>query len=64
MITNRDIELAFVRAQARINEQLENAQAEFMLPDMNRMAGALLAQIKKSTPKKDNINNPISNEEI
>lgn len=64
MITNHDIELAFVRAQTRINEQLENAQAEFYLPDMNRVAGVLVSQIKNSTPKKVNTDNPIANEEI
>ena len=63
MITNHDIELAFVRAQARINEKLENAQAEFMLPDLNDTAGVLLAQIKGKEPKV-NTNNPIANEEI
>lgn len=58
MITNRDIEIAFVRAQVRINEQIENAQTEFMLPDMNRAAEAILNQI--GTGKK----NPLANEEI
>lgn len=64
MITNHDIEIAFVRAQARINEKLEDAQAQFMLPDINEMAGVILSEVKRSTPKQDNLNNPIANEEI
>lgn len=64
MITNRDIELAFVRAQNRINENIENAQLQFMTPDLNRLAETLLHQMKKQSPRTVNENNPIANEEI
>lgn len=64
MITNRDIELAFVRAQNRINENLENAQLQFMAPDLDRISEALANQIKQKTPKQVNMNNPLANEEI
>ncbi len=64
MITNRDIEIAFVRAQNRINEKIENAQAEFYLPDLGDMADMLISQLKGNTPKKINMDNPIANEEI
>ena len=63
MITNRDIEIAFVRAQNRINEKLENAQAQFMLDDMDRIADVLLPKLKGKDQKK-NLNNPLMNEEI
>ena len=62
MITNRDIEIAFVRAQNRINEQLEKAQAEFMLPDMERVADVLIPMLKKGQPVQED--NPLANEEI
>lgn len=61
MITNRDIEIAFVRAQNRINDQLENAQAEFYMDDMESMADALINQLKKGDVNKTN---PLANEEI
>jgi hypothetical protein len=46
MITNRDIEIAFVRAQQRINDQIDNAQAEFYMADMADMADMLIGQLK------------------
>lgn len=60
MITNRDIEIAFVRAQQRINDQIDNAQAEFYMPDMEDMADMLVKQLKG---KPENPN-PLANEEI
>lgn len=60
MITNRDIEIAFVRAQQRINDQIDNAQAEFYMPDIEDMADMLIKQLKGGeTPT-----NPLTNEEI
>ena len=64
MITNRDIEIAFVRAQNRINEKLENAQAQFMIDDMDRIADVLLPKMKGSNPKPGQNNPLMSNEEI
>ncbi len=64
MITNRDIELAFVRAQNRINEIIENAQIEFMEPDLNQLTETLLYQMRQRSPRTVNENNPIANEEI
>ena len=61
MVTNRDIEIAFVQAQNRINEIIENAQADFMLPDMERFVKAYQHQTRATGA---NINNPIANEEI
>ena len=63
MITNHDVEISFVRAQNRINERLEKAQAEFMLDDMEMIADTLLPVLKKGQPKKEK-NNPLANEEI
>lgn len=60
MITNHDIEVAFVRAQQRINEVIENAQAEFYMDDLGMMADMLLAQLRKGEPQ----TNPLANEEI
>ena len=60
MITNRDIELAFVRAQDRINELIDNAQAEFYMPDMADMADMLIKQLGGKEEKP----NPLTNEEI
>lgn len=63
MITNHDIEIAFVRAQNRINENVERAQAEIMLPDMEKMADMLIPILKgKKEPKANS--NPLMNEEI
>jgi len=65
MITNRDIELAFARAQNRINERLNEAQTQFMLPDMERLADVLIPLLTKGKPKQTgNKSNPIANEEI
>ena len=64
MITNRDIELAFVRAQNRINEGLEDAQIQFMAPDIDRISEMLMSQLKGKSPKTVNLNNPIANEEV
>ena len=64
MITNHDIEIAFVQAQNRINENLAEAQLQFMLPDMITMAEAIQHQRNKGKPKQVNVNNPIANEEI
>lgn len=64
MITNRDIELAFVRAQNRINEGLEDAQIQFMAPDIDRISEMLMSQLKGKSAKKVNLNNPIANEEV
>ena len=64
MITNRDIELAFVRAQNRINENIEDAQIQFMGPDLNRLSEMLTKQLKGKSAKTVNQNNPIANEEI
>lgn len=60
MITNRDIEIAFVRAQQRINDQIENAQALFYKHDMEDAVDILINQLKgkKEAP------NPLANEEI
>ena len=63
MITNRDIEIAFARAQARINDNLEDAQIQFMSSDIERLTELLTMQNKRGKPKQ-NMNNPISNEEI
>ena len=63
MITNHDIEIAFVRAQNRINENVERAQAQIMLPDMEKVADLLIPLIKKGEPKQPS-NNPLTNEEI
>ena len=64
MVTNHDIEIAFVRAQNRINEQINKAQMEFMLPDMERVTKSFSAVISKNSPKQVNLGNPIANEEI
>lgn len=66
MITNRDIEIAFVRAQQRINDRIDNALAEIYMPDMANMADMLVNQLKGKTPKEIGVNpdNPIANEEI
>ena len=63
MITNRDIELAFVRAQNRINENLERAQMEFLMPDMDTFTDVMLKQLKGKKPDKAK-SNPLANEEI
>lgn len=60
MITNRDIEIAFVRAQQRINDQIDNAQAEFYMPDLEDMADMLIKQLKGGEAP----TNPLTNEEI
>ena len=60
MITNHDIEIAFVRAQQRINERIENVQSEFYLPDMMDMADMLIGQLKGKSESP----NPLANEEI
>ena len=60
MITNHDIEIAFVRAQIRINEQIENAQGEFYKAELSDMADMLIKQLGSS--KKNS--NPLANEEI
>lgn len=60
MITNKDIEIAFVRAQQRINDQIDNALAEIYMPDMADMADMLINQLKGKTENP----NPIANEEI
>ena len=62
MITNRDIEIAFVRAQQRINEQIEKAQTEFYLPDVLDMMDAVMTVERKQAG--ENRNNPLANEEI
>ncbi len=64
MITNRDIEIAFVRAQNRINEKIQNAQSRFLEPDAERFAEVMLAQMKQGRQPEINTNNPIANEEI
>ena len=60
MITNHDIEIAFVRAQIRINEQIENAQGEFYKAELSDMADMLIKQLGSS--KKNS--NPLAKEEI
>jgi len=60
MITNRDIEIAFVRAQQRINDQIDNVQAEFYMPDMEDVADMLIKQLKGKSENP----NPLTNEEI
>ena len=60
MITNRDIEIAFVRAQTRINDQIDNALAEIYMPDLEDMADALANQLQGKAENP----NPIANEEI
>lgn len=62
MITNHDIEIAFVRAQNRINEILDNAQANFYMDDLSAMADAMLGQLKGKP--EENASNPLANEEI
>ena len=60
MITNRDIEIAFVQAQQRINEQIDYALAEIYIDDVSDMADMLVNQLKGKTENP----NPIANEEI
>ena len=64
MVTNHDIEIAFVRAQNRINENLQRAQAQFMLDDMEMIADVLLPLLKGQRKSKVNLDNPLTNEEI
>lgn len=69
MITNHDIEIAFVRAQKRINERIENAQAQFYMDDVIQTMETLTeVKVGKDIPmdaeKAAFINNPIANEEI
>ena len=64
MITNRDIEIAFVRAQNRINEELQKAQTEFMLDDMEMIADTLLPILRGKKQKPQPTDNPLMNEEI
>ena len=64
MVTNRDIEIAFVRAQNRINENLQRAQAQFMSDDMEMIADVLLPLLKGQRKSKVNLDNPLTNEEI
>ena len=64
MITNHDIEIAFVRAQNRINENLERAQFEFMRPDLENTADILMPILKGQQPGQVNRDNPLANEEI
>ena len=64
MVTNHDIEIAFVRALNRINEELDKAQMEFMLPDLEQMADDFIAVKRKKSPQPMNLGNPIANEEI
>lgn len=64
MITNRDIEFAFVRAQNRINEQIQNAQAQFVAPDVIDIINILANMGRKGQPPAMNENNPLANEEI
>lgn len=63
MVTSRDIELAFVRAQNRINEEIDKAQLNFILPDLVDMTDAMVAMMGGNQPKQ-NENNPLANEEI
>ena len=64
MITNRDIEIAFVRAQNRINEQFERAQAELMMPDMEMVADVMTPMLKRQPSAPRGQTNPLTNEEI
>ena len=64
MITNHDIELAFVRAQNRINEEISNAQVNFVLPDLVKATDAMVGMIRKKKGPDQNENNPVMNEEI
>jgi len=64
MITNHDIEIAFVRAQNRINENLQRAQFEFMSDDLEMVADMILQQLKGPKPSQVNLDNPLANEEI
>ena len=63
MITNHDIEIAFVRAQARINEQIEDAQVRFILPDLVETVNTL-AEAGRKNRKPTGNENPLANEEI
>lgn len=64
MVTNRDIEIAFVQAQNRINEQIQNAQTQFLIPDIIEAVDVLAAMARKNSRPVVNVNNPIANEEI
>lgn len=64
MITNRDIEIAFVRARTRINEEIDKAQIDFIMPDIMEDVNAMAGMVKKRIPRVQNENNPIANEEI
>ena len=63
MVTNRDIEIAFVRAQNRINENLQRAQIQFMAPELE-MVTQMMLPIMKGKPSKAEPTNPLTNEEI
>ena len=64
MITNHDIEIAFVRAQNRINEEIEKAQLNFVLPDIVEATDAMVGVIRRNRKPTQNENNPLMNEEI
>lgn len=67
MVTNQDIELAFVRAQNRINEGLDRAQFNFYLPDLVRATDEIVAMMGKNQerPKRAEDANPLAmNEEV
>ena len=64
MITSRDIEFAFVRAQNRINEQIEIAQTKFNAPDVIDIINFLANAGRRNNGSAVNENNPLANEEI
>lgn len=60
MITSRDIEIAFVQAQNRINETIGGALLDFSMPDLAGQLSRMLSKVK--TEPLQNENNPINNE--
>lgn len=60
MITTRDVEIAFVQAQNRINETIGSAILDFNMPELVGAAEKLFSLAK--TEPKQNENNPINNE--
>ena len=69
MITNREIELSFVRAQRRIEEKIQYAQAQFYVDDIEQLIDALKNMkvgndMSMASDTETFMNNPIANEEV
>ena len=69
MITNREIELSFVRAQRRIEEKIQYAQAQFYVDDIEQLIDALKnMKVGNDMPMDSDtetfMNNPIANEGV